>query len=109
MAKTLQKQKLNDTKAKQFVRNLILKENTCEFDTDSEVKNRAYRKIIDLFQGDAKGVELAGNTNWGMLNAVTEYYDHHHPARTADARLNQSWFGTGESKKAVALETLLAI
>jgi phage/plasmid-like protein (TIGR03299 family) len=109
MAKTLQKQKLTDTKAKLFVRNLVVKEGKSLYDTDNDEKNRAYRKIIDLFQGDAKGVELAGNTKWGMLNAVTEYYDHHHPARTADARLNQSWFGTGESKKAVALETLLAI
>jgi len=61
-----------------------------------------------LFKGEAKGAELVGNTKWGLLNAVTEYYDHHLPARTADARLNSTWFGNGDAVKAKAIEVLTA-
>ena len=71
-------------------------------------ENRTFRKIMDLFNGEAKGAELVGNTKWGLLNAVTEYYDHHLPARTADARLNSTWFGNGDTVKAKAIEVLTA-
>ena len=62
---------------------------------------------ITVYDGEAKGVELAGYTKWGMLNAVTEYYDHHAPSRSNDARLDNAWFGMGNSMKdrAVALLT----
>lgn len=107
MAKTLREQKVSDSMAKEFVRNLVVKPNKFQYEELENEKNRAYKKIIDLFQGEAKGVELAGNTKWGLLNAITEYYDHHHPARTNDARLNKTWFGTGDAIKAQALDTLV--
>lgn len=36
------------------------------------------RRIIQLFDGAAKGAEFASakGTAWGLVNAVTEYYDH---------------------------------
>jgi hypothetical protein len=43
-----------------------------------------------------------------MLNAVTEYFDHHIPTRTADARLNSTWFGTGDAVKQKAINLLTA-
>jgi hypothetical protein len=42
-----------------------------------------------------------------MLNAVTEYYDHHIPNRNNDTRLNNAWFGSGDRIKNKALELLL--
>jgi hypothetical protein len=105
MSQHLQKQKIQLDQAKHFVAKIL----DSQYLTEDEPKeNRTFRKIMDLFKGEAKGAELVGNTKWGLLNAVTEYYDHHLPARTNDARLNSTWFGTGDAMKAKALEVLTA-
>ena len=106
MAKILQKQKMSIPKAKEFLDALIAPLNQVKDQPLSE--NRAYKKIIALFDEDAKGQELVGNTKWGMLNAVTEYVDHHNPSRNNDARLDSAWFGTGDRLKAKAVQLLTA-
>ncbi len=73
-------------------------------DDGQEVSTRLYNKLgkmTDLYEGDALGAELAGQTAWGALNAVTEYVDHHSTVRGNDEskRLYSSWFGTGEQMK----------
>lgn len=108
MAKFLQQQRVAESQAKQFVRKIVLSaEQFTNLDYNYE-KNRQFAKIMDLFNGEAKGADMVGDTKWGLLNAVTEYYDHHHPARTHDARLNNAWFGSGDSVKAKAIEILTA-
>ena len=105
MSQYLQKQKIQMDEAKHFVAKIL----DAQYLTDTEPKeNRTFRKIMELFNGEAKGSELVGNTKWGLLNAVTEYYDHHLPARTNDARLNSTWFGNGDAVKAKAIEVLTA-
>lgn len=105
MSQYLQKQRIQLDEAKEFVAKIL----DSQYVAENEPKeNRTFRKIMDLFKGEAKGAELVGNTKWGLLNAVTEYYDHHLPARTADARLNSTWFGNGEAVKAKAIEVLTA-
>jgi phage/plasmid-like protein (TIGR03299 family) len=110
MAKFLRKQQMNIPRAKEFVTNLLLK--TDQWDDQLAVanieKSKGYSKILALFDEDAKGQELAGWTKWGMLNAVTEYLDHHLPARTPDARLNNTWFGNGDNLKQKAISMLTA-
>jgi phage/plasmid-like protein (TIGR03299 family) len=106
MAKVLQKQKMNIPLAKQFVAKLVAPMSQVK-EGDIE-NNRAYKKIMALFDQEAKGIELVGNTKWGMLNAVTEYVDHHNPSRNQDARLDSAWFGTGDRMKARAVELLVA-
>lgn len=46
----------------------------------------ALRNIIRLFDGDAKGADFKSSkgTAWGLVNAITEYYDHHAGAKSAD-------------------------
>lgn len=108
MAKFLRKQRLGGSNAVEFVRKLVL---TPEQYADNEYnynKHRGFTKIMDLFEGEAKGAELVGDSKWGMLNAVTEYFDHHLPARTDDARLNNAWFDTGNTIKAKAIQLLVA-
>jgi len=107
MAKYLQSQQMNVAASETFLKNLISNVSQIK-DHDYDIrKNRAFKKILDLFDSEAKGLSLVGHTKWGMLNAVTEYYDHHNPARSNDARLDSAWFGTGEAIKNKATELLL--
>ena len=74
-----------------------------------EKKARAPRgeaQILELFGSSAIGGNLTGadGTAWGLLNAVTEYVDHHSTAKTADHRASNAWFGTGDEMKNSALE-----
>lgn len=73
--------------------------------------NKAFKKIMDLFQGQAIGSDLTGGaTAWQWLNSVTEYVDHH-KGRAADSRMNRAWFGDGDALKTKAfgmVEELLA-
>ena len=73
-------------------------------------KNRAYKKILELFDGAAIGSDIAGirGTRWQLLNAVTEYVDHHAPNRNNDARLDSAWFRQGSNLKSDAMNLLLA-
>lgn len=72
---------------------------------------KAYKKIMGLFEGEAKGSDIPGvrGTAYGLLQATTEYFDHHVFARTEQSRMASSWFGTGEQFKAKALESLIAL
>ena len=108
VAKELKKQKVNAEQASNFVKRLVLSNSQLVNPDYDFNKNRGYAKIMELFTSDAVGIEFAGNTKWGLLNAVTEYFDHHHPARTPDARLNNTWFGGGDAMKADALRLLTA-
>ena len=64
-------------------------------------------KIMRLFEGKAIGADIAGQTGWGLVNAVTEYADHHKRARSQGNRLDNAWFGaTANIKDAVFHEVL---
>jgi hypothetical protein len=99
---------MNIPKAKEFLNALITPISQGNKEDKDIANNRAYKKIIALFDEEAKGIELVGHTKWGMLNAVTEYVDHHNASRSNDARLDSAWFGTGDSMKARAIELLVA-
>ncbi|CAB4123281.1 LGT_TIGR03299, phage/plasmid-like protein TIGR03299 [uncultured Caudovirales phage] len=105
MAKFLQKQQLDMGRAKTFLLEL-LKEPEQDFQIVPDSK--PYQKILSLYESEAKGHELAEHTKWGMLNAVTEYFDHHATNRTQDSKLNSAWFGNGNKVKTKAVELLLA-
>lgn len=77
-------------------------------------KRRAPRgeaDILRLFAGDARGSNLPGvrGTAWGLLNAVTEYVDHHATAKSASHRANSAWFNGGDDLKSDAFAQLLAM
>lgn len=73
-----------------------------------EQQNRTVTRMYELYNGAGRGAELvsAKNTLWGVLNAVTEYIDHEY-GRSQDARLQNSWLGTGEVVKRRAHVELL--
>ena len=70
-------------------------------------ESRAYKRIMELFQGAAIGSDISGvtGTRWGMLNAVTELIDHER-GRSTNTRLESAWFGTGSTIKNRALDLL---
>lgn len=72
-------------------------------------QTKGYRRIMDLFNGQAIGAEIPGvaGTRWAMLNAVTEMVDHER-GRSVNTRMESAWFGTGAVLKNKALELLSA-
>jgi phage/plasmid-like protein (TIGR03299 family) len=106
MAKHLERQRITAEQADNFIRRILFTADQLNKPDFVVEKNRPYNKILDLFKGEAKGNELVGDTKWALLNSVTEYFDHHHPSRTDDARLNNTWFGNGDNIKNRAVAVL---
>lgn len=74
-------------------------------------ESKAYQTIIGLYEGAGMGADLSTRegTAWGLLNSVTEYIDHHVGCRTNDKRMNDAWFGWGNSVKNAAAQNLLEL
>jgi len=70
---------------------------------------RVMGEIIALYNGKARGSQLASATStaWGLVNACTEYFDHH-AGRGQDSRLASSWFGENAKRKQKVLASALA-
>ncbi len=82
-----------------------------ESNYQTPINERALKKMQALYDGAGKGSELESskNTAWGLINAVTEYVDHHKQARSHDNRLDSAWFGQGANIKQRALEEALLL
>jgi phage/plasmid-like protein (TIGR03299 family) len=78
---------------------------------DKQPNLRAMGQVHDLYAGRGKGAGLpsARGTAWGLLNAVTEYVDHHAPERKPGARLASAWTGRGDQLKRRALDACLRL
>ena len=70
--------------------------------------SRAYKKVLELFDGKGMGSDLPGvnGTRWGLLNAVTQFVDHER-GHNADTRMTNAWFGDGNRLKSTAESILL--
>ena len=73
--------------------------------------SKVIQRLGELYNGAAMGSELlaASGTAWGLVNAMTEYVDHHRRARTQDNRLDSAWFGQGAQLKQKALTHALTL
>ncbi|MGL6396207.1 DUF932 domain-containing protein [Aeromonas veronii] len=78
---------------------------------ESIVLTRSVQRLHELYQGAGMGAELASshNTAWGLVNAVTEYVDHHRRTRSQAHRLDSAWFGQVAQLKSRALAQAITL
>lgn len=77
---------------------------------DQEVKAaNLMKQVYNLYSLEGKGHEIAGHTAWGMINAVTEYTDHHTGHKSDDARIDSAWFGSNAALKGKAYDLLMTM
>jgi len=100
---------MRNEESKEFVKTLLAP--TVASTTKKEIEElTSYKKIMSLFSGEAIGHGLTGGNNrWTMLNAITEYTDHHKTAKGKNPdenRVNSAFFGSSNILKTRAVELL---
>lgn len=75
-----------------------------------EQQGRTITRLMELYEGAGigAGMKTAFKTGWGLLNAVTQYYDHDY-GRTVQSRAESAILGIGDIKKRETFKALLAI
>lgn len=108
-ARYLACESLNVGQADQFLLDLLFTQKQLDASVKDCRDNIGYKRIMALFEHNARGIELAGRTAWGLVNAVTEYVDHHRGnAGTTDSnRRDYAWFGEGDKLKSEAFAKAL--
>lgn len=88
----------------------ILFKGASSTDTDKARESRGYARVMELFNGAAKGASLESSreTAWGWLNCVTEYADHHIRAHSDENRTASALWGPGDALKNRAVELALS-
>lgn len=71
----------------------------------SPAEIRTTNEIHNLYLGAGMGSDLAGKTSFGVLNALTEYWDHH-VGRIPSNQLNSSFWGHAAKQKQAAFDYL---
>lgn len=93
---------MDDVAADEFITKLLEPYYRPSTNPNARVKSvrdtKGYRRIKELFDGEAKGADMVGKTRWAMLNAVTEFVDHER-GLSDNSRLESAWFGTGNALK----------
>lgn len=100
--KVMSEAEINEAKAREFYTK-ILAANEAEIKDPTRGLERRVDAMIELMQ-TGMGSEMANGTVWGMVNGLTEYFDHHTKARTGDAALWGSWYGGQSNTKTKAFE-----
>lgn len=110
-AKELAKRRVSQEEAIQFFLDmfypLVLEE---EEETGAKVEKRIdpnsrgvqkrMGEMLNVFEtAPGQQTKSARGTAWGLVQAVTRYFDHERPARLPDNRLNRAWFEDGMRMK----------
>jgi phage/plasmid-like protein (TIGR03299 family) len=109
-AAALSQRKVAEKEVKEFIYR-VMGDAKLEMDKQSDYTAKCMNKVLALYNGDGRGAGLssAKGTAWGLVNAVTEYADHHARAHSDATRLNNAWFGTGELMKRAAMSEALLL
>lgn len=108
-ARQTAKVKLNKAAAAEFLGTLLTDSKTIA--SKDPATTRAFQKIMELFDGEGKGIELksARGTAWGMVNSITEYVDHHQNVKSLEYRMSDAFFGRGDQLKRMAFDRALEL
>jgi phage/plasmid-like protein (TIGR03299 family) len=95
-AQSLADRKLSGNQADCFLQNLYPLEKEASQHTVTRTNNRR-ENVLELFRD---GVGNSGQTRWDMLNAITEYYDHHvgNKRTNAASKFMSNMTGMGNDK-----------
>ena len=106
--KQLSQRTVSPQEADSFIRAVL---NEPELTEENLQGSKMFQTVNTLYQGKGMGSELssASGTAWGLVNAMTEYVDHHRRARNQDNRLDSAWFGQGAILKQKAFNQALAL
>lgn len=110
--KALSECKVSDATADKFLRRVLTYPTTNPADRDTvSVNERAIKAVGQLYAGRGIGADLASasGTAWGLVNAITEFADHHRRARSDDHRRDAAWFGQGAAIKQKAWEEAMKL
>jgi len=105
--KALSQRPISPEEARQYFADVLDEPMPVEDATPS----KAMQQLHALYSGAGMGSMLTGTrgTAWGLVNAVTEYVDHHRRARSSDYRLDSAWFGQGATLKQRAIHKSLIL
>ncbi len=105
--KALSQRPISPEEARQYFADVLDEPMPVEDATPS----KAMQQLHALYSGAGMGSMLTGTrgTAWGLVNAVTEYVDHHRRARSSDYRLDSAWFGQGATLKQRAMHKSLLL
>ncbi|ARK82641.1 hypothetical protein BOC40_01490 [Burkholderia pseudomallei] len=110
--KALSERKVSDATAEKFLRRVLTYPTTNPADRDTvSVNERAIKAVAQLYAGRGIGADLASasGTAWGLVNAITEFADHHRRARSDDHRRDAAWFGQGAAIKQKAWDEAMKL
>jgi len=96
--------RMTDDDAKSHVRALLGK-------TEEDKETKTFESVMGMFRGLATGYDGPGfaGTAWGLLNSVTEHYDHSTKAKSDSHRFHNALIGEGEKIKSKFRDQMLAL
>ncbi len=107
--KALSDCKVNETAAETFFRR-VLTYQVGSGQLMPAANESAIKAVQALYTGKGLGATLvsASGTAW-LVDAITEFADHHRRARSDDHRRDAAWFGTGATIKQKAWDEALRL
>lgn len=104
----LAKVKLSDQKALEYFKKVLLNKAQASKEGVKDT-SRTLAKVIHLYHNDkTNNLPAIKETAWSAYNAVTLFIDHFR-SRSADARVDNAWFGLGNTIKQKAYDTALQL
>ena len=66
-------------------------------------------KLVTKFEGAGTGADMAGQTYWGILNAITEQFTHGSGRRDPSHQFWDNFYGNGEKVKTATYSKAMAV
>jgi phage/plasmid-like protein (TIGR03299 family) len=105
-ANKLASKKIDDATAKEIFADLVLVKNE-DGKTTTQSQNR-FELVCNLYK-DGMGADMANGTLWGVLNAMTEFADHHNRVRSSESKAWEKFYGSINTLKNEAFDACMLL